>query len=97
MWSNSTEIVERQSQLLHCKGREKEAEKGKVNPFNILMPNLGEKSRQEAITSTAGDSVAEPARQSVQAGRDAASSSSANPSAKAPPFGETQRTKKQKR
>ena len=76
---------------------EKEAEKGKVNPFNILMPNLGEKSRQEAIASTAGDPVAERARQSVQAGRDAASSSSANPSAKAPPFGETQRTKKQKR
>ena len=74
---------------------EKEAEKGKVNPFNILM--LGEKSRQEAIASTVGDPVAERARQSVQAGRDAASSSSANPSSKAPPSGETQRTKKQKR
>ena len=76
---------------------EKETEKGKVNPFNILMPNLGEKSRQEAIASTAGDPVAERVRQSVQAGGDAASSSSANPSAKAPPSGETQRTKKQKR
>ena len=76
---------------------EKQAEKGRVNPFNILMPNLGEKSRQEAIASTAGDPVAERARQNVQAGRDAGSSSSANPSFKAPPSAETQRTKKQKR
>ena len=63
---------------------EKQAEKGRVNPFNILMPNLGEKSRQEAIASTAGDPVAERARQNVQAGRDAGSSSSANPSSANP-------------
>ena len=63
-------------------GAEKQAEKGRVNPFNILMPNLGEKSRQEAIASTAGDPVAERARQDVQASRDAGSSSSANPSSK---------------
>ena len=76
---------------------EKQVEKGRVNPFNILMPNLGEKNRQEATASTAGDAVSDRARQDVQAGREAGSSSSDNPSSKAPPSGKTQRTKKQKR
>ena len=64
---------------------EKQSERGKSTPFILLMPNLGEQSRKEAIASTAGDPAAERARQEFQPNKDAGRSSSANPSAKAPP------------